>query len=59
MTTPSLTSNASIAATCSWVNARLTTADVLRWGGARKYVESRAPDSAEGSAGDIWFQYQA
>jgi hypothetical protein len=59
MTTPSLSSNASIATTCSWVNARLTTADVLRWGGARKYVESRAPDSAEGGPGDIWFQYQA
>jgi hypothetical protein len=58
ITTPGISSNASIATTCNWVNIRLSQADVLRWGGARKYVESRAPDADEGSNGDIWFQYQ-
>jgi hypothetical protein len=57
MTTPGIGSNASIATTCNWVNIRLAQADVLRWGGARKYVESRAPGADEGSNGDIWFQF--
>ena len=55
--TPSISSNLSIATTCSWVNTRIAQGDVPKWGGSRKYVESRAPDDAEGANGDIWFQY--
>ena len=57
MLTPSANSTASIATTCQWVNGRLASADVPKWGGATKYVSTSAPADGTGVNGDLWFQY--
>jgi hypothetical protein len=54
---PADVSNTTVAATTSWVRARIVEADVPKWGGARKWVSTSAPQSSDGSNGDIWFQY--
>jgi hypothetical protein len=55
---PSDNSNAAVVATTAWVRTRIETASVPLWGGARKWVDTRAPLAADGNNGDIWFQYQ-
>jgi hypothetical protein len=55
--TPADGSNTTIAASTAWVRARIAAADVPRWGGSLKYVDTRAPNSGEGSNGDLWFKY--
>lgn len=57
MLTPNANSTASIATTCQWVNGRLASADVPKWGGATKYVSTNAPADGTGVNGDLWFQY--
>ena len=56
--TPADNSNDTTAASTGWVTARIASASVPKWGGATKYVSSRAPTSGDGASGDIWFQYQ-
>jgi hypothetical protein len=56
--TPADNSNDTTAASTGWVTARISQASVPKWGGATKYVSSRAPTSGDGASGDIWFQYQ-
>lgn len=50
-------SNTTVAASTAWVRARIAAADVPRWGGSVKYVDTRAPNPGEGSNGDLWFKY--
>jgi len=55
--TPADGSNTTVAASTAWVRARIAAADVPRWGGSIKWVDTRAPNSGEGSNGDLWFKY--
>jgi hypothetical protein len=55
--TPADGSNTTTAASTAWVRARLAAADVPKWGGSVKYVNTRAPNNGEGADGDIWFKY--
>jgi hypothetical protein len=55
--TPTDGSNTTVAASTAWVRARIATADVPKWGGSTKYVDTRAPLAGEGNNGDIWFKY--
>jgi hypothetical protein len=55
--TPVDNSNTTVAASTAWVKARIAVADVLKWGGATKWVSTSAPTNSDGADGDLWFQY--
>jgi hypothetical protein len=54
---PSSSSDTTVAATTSWVRARIASADVPKWGGSTKYISQNEPGTGDGANGDIWFKY--